>query len=71
MWSGDRGTQFLVGVISNRKGKFKLVDLLEVLLFKFPPFVEHPDLPMRDPLRRVLLLLTVMTLKRVSESVFF
>ena len=59
------------GVISNRKGKFKLADLLGVLLTKFPPLVEHPDPPMRETLGRVLLLLTVMTLKRVSESVFF
>ena len=61
----------MVGVISNRKRKFKPVDLLGVLLTKFPSFVEHPDPTMRETLGRVLLLLNVMTLKRVTESVFF
>ena len=36
-----------------------------------PPLVGHPDLPIRKTLRRVLVLLTVMILKRVSESSFF
>ena len=35
---------------------------------KFRPLVGHPDLPFRTPLRRVLDLLTLMILKRVSES---
>ena len=38
---------------------------------KFPPLVGHPDLPIRKIMRRVLDLLTVMILKRVSESIFF
>ena len=33
--------------------------------------MEHPDLPIRKTLRRVLGLLTVMILKRVSENIFF
>ena len=38
---------------------------------KFPPFVGHPDLPIKKTLRRVLDPLTVMILKRVSESILF
>ena len=38
---------------------------------KFPPLVRHPDLPIRKTLKRVLDSLTVMILKRVSESIFF
>ena len=38
---------------------------------KFSPLVGHPDLPIRKTLRRVLDSLTVMILKRVSESIFF
>ena len=33
--------------------------------------VGHPDLPIRKTLRRVLDPLSVMTLKRVNESIFF
>ena len=33
--------------------------------------VEHPDLPITKTLRRVLDLLTVINLKRVSESIVF
>ena len=33
--------------------------------------VRHPDVPIRKSLRRVFDLLTIMILKRVSESIFF
>ena len=33
--------------------------------------MEYPNLPIRKILRRVLGLLTVMVLKRMSESIFF
>ena len=52
----------MVVVISNRKAKFKLVSLLRDPL-NFPSLVGH--------LRRVLDLLTIMILKKVSESIFF
>ena len=64
------GLNFLVVVISNRKAKFKLVSLLRDPL-NFPSLVGHPDLPIRKTLRRVLDLLTIMILKKVSESIFF
>ena len=52
----------MVVVISNRKAKLKLVSLLRDPL-NFPSLVGH--------LRRVLDLLTIMILKKVSESIFF
>ena len=52
----------MVVVISNRKAKFKLVSLLRDPL-NFPSLVGH--------LRRVLDLLTIMILKKVSESILF
>ena len=61
---------FLVGVISSRRGKFKLLDL-QGDPPQFLPLVRHPDLPIRKTLRRVLGLLTIITLKRVRESIFF
>ena len=67
----DQGDSiFLVGVISNRRGKFKLFGF-QGDPPKFPPLVGHPDLPIRKTLRRVLEALTVMILKRVNESIFF
>ena len=57
-------------VIFNRRGKFRLFGMQgdsPQLFF----LVEHPDLPIRKTLRRVLDLLTVMILKRLSESIFF
>ena len=67
---GTGGANFLVGVIFSRSGKFKLFDLQG----DFPQFfflVGHSGLPIRKTLRRVLDLLTVVILKRVSESIFF
>ena len=54
----------------NTKESFKLLRLSPSLLH-FRPKVEHPDLPMRQILRKVLFLLTVIILKGVSESIFF
>ena len=56
-----QGTQFFGGGdTSNRREKFKLFGLQG-----------DPDLPITKTLRRVPDLLTVMILKRVSESIFF
>lgn len=38
---------------------------------KFSPLVGHPDLSIRKTLRRVIDLLTVMVLKKMSEIIFF
>ena len=43
----------------------------ELPVSKVPPLVENPDLPIKKTLRRKLGLLTVMILKRVTESIFF
>ena len=72
LWSGDRWSQFFAGGDFQRKGKlqtFWLTGRLPHLSFFF--LVGHPDLPIRKTLRRVLDLLPVMILKRVSESIFF
>ena len=61
---------FLVGVIFNRRGKFKLFGL-QGDSPQFFLLVGHPGLPIRKTLRMVLDLLNVMILKRVSESIFF
>ena len=50
------------------RGKFNFLACRETP--QFPTLVEHPDVPIRKTLRRVLGLLTVMVLKRVSESIF-
>ena len=74
MWSvireGTEGLNFLVGVTSNRRGKFKLLGL-QGESPQFPPLVGQPDLTIRKTLRKVLGLLTVMILKRVNESIYF
>ena len=79
MWSvirgGTRQLIFLVGVISNKSGKFKYLSLQgdhpPPSSLQFPSVVRHPDLPIRKTLRRVLDLLTVIILKGLSDSVFF
>ena len=76
MWSViRRGTgerDFLVGVISNRREKFKLFCLQDDRPPpQYRPLVEHLDLLIRKTLMRVVGLLTVMIFKRVSESIFF
>ena len=71
----DKGLNFLVGVISNRSGKltFGLAGrpLPPPPPLQFPLLMGHPDLPKRKTLRSLLGLLTVMTVKRVSENSFF
>ena len=39
--------------------------------FQFSPLVGHPDFPIRETLRKMLGLLTVMILKKYSVSIFF
>ena len=66
---GTGGLSFLVGLISHRREKFILLGLQ-----RDPPILSlmgHPDFPIRKTLRRLLGLLTVMILERVSESIFF
>ena len=58
-----------MGVISNRRGMFKLTALRGDAT-PFPPLVGHADLLIRKTLRRVLGLFTVMILKRVSDSIY-
>ena len=67
---GQGDSVFLVGVIPNKRRKFKTFWLPDRPP-KFPLLVGQPDLPIRKTLRSVLDLLTVMILKRVSESIFF
>ena len=73
-WSGITGgtgwLKVLVGVISNRRGKFKLSGL-QGDPPPFFPLAGHLDLPIMKTLRRVLNLLTIMILKRVTLSIFF
>ena len=66
----DRGTHFFGGRNIQQKGKVQTV-WLAGRSPQFPRLVEDPDLPIRKTLKRVLGLLTVMILKRVSESIFF
>ena len=70
---------FFVGLISNRRGKSKFWEFREYSTptlslspsFQFHALVGHPDLPIRKTLVRVVGLLTVMILERVSESTLF
>ena len=64
----DRATLFLVGVIFKRRVKLKLLGLqvnLPIL-----SLVENPNLPIRKT-QKFLGLLTIIILKRMSESIFF
>ena len=61
---------FWLGVIFNRRGKPKFF-WLAGRLPQFFFLVGHAGLPMRKTLRRILDLLNVIILKRVSESIFF
>ena len=76
MRRGSRKTQFFgaglreVGVIPNGRGRFEILDV-RLDPPHVPPLKENPDLPISKTLRSVLGLLTVMILKRVSESIFF
>ena len=64
----DGKLDFLVGAIFNKRGKFKLLGLQGD---QSPPLVRHHDLPIRKILMRVVSLLTVMILKRVSEVITY
>ena len=66
----DKRAQFFGGVMSNRRGKFKILGLQEDSP-QSPPLVGHLDLPIRKVLMKVVGLLSVMILKRVCESIFF
>ena len=68
---GQGDSKFWWGVISNRRGSFKLVDLQGDPPPDSLPYVGLPDLPIRKTLRRVLGLFTAMILKRVSEIIYF
>ena len=63
------GLNFLVGGYLTEGESSNFLACRETPIF--PPVVGHPDLPIRKTLRRVLDPLTVMILKRVSESIFF
>ena len=67
----DIRTQFFVGDNIQQKRKVRTFGLSERPPSHFLPSVRHPNLPIRQTLRRVLGLLTVMILKRVSGSIFF
>ena len=65
---------FLVGVISSKRQKFKLLGFQgspHPASCQFPPLTGHHNLPLGKTLRTVLGLLAVMVLKRVSEIIFF
>ena len=66
----DRGTQFYGGGDIQQKGKAQTFGLAGRPPKLFP-LVRHPNIPIRKTLRRVTGLLTVMILKRLSESIFF
>ena len=72
MWSviKGQGTQFFSGCDIQQKGKVQTF-WLGRRPPRFPSLKGHPDLPIKKTLRRVLDMLTVMILNRVSESVFF
>ena len=73
MWSvirGEIGAQFFVWGDIQQKWKVQIFGLAGRRP-QFPPLVEHPDLPIRKTLRRVLGLFTVMILKIVSGSISF
>ena len=74
MWSvirgGKKGLTFWWKVISNRRGKFKLLGLQGELPPSPSPLVRHPNFPIRKILRRVLGLLT-MFLENVSVRISF
>ena len=68
----DEGTQF-VGkrVYPTEEKSSNFLAYRESPAPQFSPSVGHPDLPIMKTLRRVVVLFTVMILKRVSESIFF
>ena len=67
------GSKFWWGDDIQQKGKVQTYGFAGIPppLLQFPPLVGHPGLPIRKTLRRVLVLFTVIILKRVSESIYF
>ena len=70
MWSGETSTQFFGEGDTQQKGKIQIF-WLAGRLPQFFFLLGHAGLPIRKTLRRVLDLLTVMILKRLTESIFF
>ena len=67
MWSVIRSKNQFFGVNDiQQKGKGQTFGLAR----RLPPFVGHPDLPIKKTLMRVHGLLTAMILKKVSQSIF-
>ena len=73
LWSGEgQRTQFFgVGCIQQKSVVQKFWLAGELPRPQFHLLVGHSDLTIKNTLWRVLGLLTVMNLKRVSESIFF
>ena len=67
----DKRTKVFGRELSSRRGKFQTFGLAWRATLQFLSLVGHLDLPMRKTLRSVLGLLTIMILKRVSDSIFF
>ena len=66
----DGGTQLFGGGDIQQKGKVQAFGLAGRSRLQFPPLVGHRDLPIRKTQMRVVGLLILMILKRVSESFF-
>ena len=72
LWSGEgQETRFFGRGDIQQKRKVLACKPCREIPAQFPPLVGYPDLPIRKTLMRVVVLLTVMILKRVSESIFF
>ena len=67
---GTGGTKFFSGGDIQQKRKVQTF-WLAGRPPKFPPLKGHPDLPIKKTRGRMLDPLTVMILKKVSESIFF
>ena len=66
----DGRTRFFGRENIQQKGKVQPFSLAVSSLY-FLPLVGHPDLLIRKILMRVVGLLTMMIMKRISESIFF
>ena len=66
----DQGRERKLGVISNRKGKFKPLILQGDPRPQFPPLVWYPNFSMRKILESAWSAY-LMILKRVGDSIFF
>ena len=67
----SQGTKVRLGVISNRKEKFRLLVLQCHPLPQFPLVLRHPNLFIRKILKSTWSAYTVIILKRANESIFF